>query len=251
MSEELPEPVAWLSSDCRRAVTATEKKQMLSAGFGSWAEVAAKFTIPLYAGPAQETEPPEQPEQPEPSQVQRPMLAGNGQARTSGMSGKRSALTAARLRELLIYDESTGKFTRNMRKGIAGKGTPVRGLTNRAGYSMLCVDKCSYPAHRLAWLYVHGEWPKQVIDHINGDRLDNRISNLRDVSTKINLQNVRAARSTNKESKLLGAHKNGNKWASHIETDGKLRYLGTFLTPEEAHAAYLVAKRELHAGCTI
>jgi hypothetical protein len=239
MSEEL-EPVAWLSSDCRRSVTATEKKQMLSAG-GSWAEAAAKFTIPLYTGTSQEQ--PEQPEQPDHGPVECHMWPGW----SIGMSAGR--LTAARLRELMHYDPATGVFTSNTRRGIADKGSPIRGMISN-GYSRIGIAGIRYAAHRLAWLYVHGEWPKQDIDHINGDKLDNRISNLRDVSTRTNTENRRTAMSNNK-SKLLGVRKMGKKWAAHIGTNGRTRYLGSFLTPEEAHAAYLVAKRELHAGCTI
>ena len=109
-----------------------------------------------------------------------------------------------------------------------------------------------YLGYRLAWLYVHGKLPDGDIDHINGKPSDDRIKNLRDVSRSVNLQNQRAARSNN-SSGLLGVffQKTMNKWTSKIQLDWKTKSLGYFDTAEEAHAAYLKAKRELHEGCTI
>ena len=99
---------------------------------------------------------------------------------------------------------------------------------------------------------MYGEMPKQNIDHINGIRDDNRIENLRDVSQKINLQNKRNP-NANSTSKFLGVcwHKSRNKWQSQIAVNGKDKYLGLFETAELAHEAYLIAKRELHEGCTL
>ena len=109
-----------------------------------------------------------------------------------------------------------------------------------------------YLAHRLAWLFVYGKWPEGVIDHLNGNSLDNRISNLRDVSNTVNSQNQRKSRSDN-QAGFLGVswHSRTRKFLAQIQINGVKTHLGLFTTPEEAHAAYLAAKRKYHEGCTI
>ena len=99
-------------------------------------------------------------------------------------------------------------------------------------------------------MYVNGSWPIGEIDHVNGDRGDNRIANLRDVDHKTNSQNERRARAIN-TSGFLGVSKQGNKWQASIRHGGKQLYLGLFAAKEEAHSAYLAAKRLLHAGNTL
>jgi hypothetical protein len=74
--------------------------------------------------------------------------------------------------------------------------------------------------------------------------------NLRDVSPRENKQNLRKPNRDNKAG-LLGVSPNGKRWAAQVESNGRKFYLGTYDTPEEAHAKYLVAKRNLHAGCTL
>lgn len=153
------------------------------------------------------------------------------------------------LQRELAYDPNTGVFTRRRASG----GNPVGstcGYRHHRGYVHIKVAQRQYTAHRLAWFYVHGTWPTQTIDHINGDKSDNRICNLRDVSTTDNNQNVRKARAL---SGLIGAHYNRaqNRWVSSISVKGIARPLGSFPTAEAAHEAYVRAKRELHAGNTL
>ena len=99
-------------------------------------------------------------------------------------------LTAVRLRQLLHYDESTGIFTwtelRRGRHRYQMAGTVLK-REGRARYLAIGIDRERYQAHRLAWFYVYGRWPKRLIDHINGDGLDNRIANLREVTDTENL----------------------------------------------------------------
>lgn len=165
----------------------------------------------------------------------------------------KTELTAERLRELLHYDPETGLFTWLVHRQRNRAGT-IAGSAHSMGYVEIGVSGSSYLAHRLAWLYVHGAWPVGDIDHINGNRSDNRISNLRDVTKVVNMQNRRAA-TTNNISGLMGVSKSSAKlprWFSRIQDNsGKMRYLGTFETPDLAHAAYVNAKREMHEGCTI
>lgn len=114
------------------------------------------------------------------------------------------------------------------------------------------IDGAAYATHRLVWFYVHGKWPEHEIDHINGDRSDNRISNLRDVPAAINRQNLRTSHK-DKIAGPLGAHFNkvSRKWKASICVNYRHTHLGTFATAEDAHAAYVAAKRMLHAGCAI
>jgi hypothetical protein len=163
----------------------------------------------------------------------------------------RPLVAAERLREVLSYDPESGRFEwkRNTsRKKLAGRS--AGGLQVCSGYQRLSVDGRRYFAHRLAWLYVNGVWPSGQIDHVNGHRSDNRISNLRDVTHAVNTQNQRAPRSTNRSGYLGTAFFEG-RWSAYIGIDGKSKYLGRYLTPEAAHAAYVEAKRQLHPGCTI
>lgn len=166
-------------------------------------------------------------------------------------------LTAHRLREVLDYDPETGVFTRKVRLAQRHKAGDRADFVvtggNLKGYRRICVDSQRYLAHRVAWMYANGEWPKKFIDHINGDKGDNRLSNLRDVQPKVNVQNTRKPRSDNK-SGFLGVHwhKQNRTWRARIQKDGKSINIGCFPSPEEAHAAYLDAKRQIHKeGCSI
>ena len=156
-------------------------------------------------------------------------------------------LTAERLRELFAYDSSTGLFTRKVSTTNRVKVGDVAGSPNQKGYINIMVDGRLYPAHRLAWLYEHGIWPQGQIDHINGVKADNRIANLREATNGQNKQNMRSARADN-GSGLLGVrwHDRDQRWHARIMLDGKAKHLGSFGSSEEAQAAYLAAKRELH-----
>ena len=158
----------------------------------------------------------------------------------------KSDLIAQQLRELLLYDPETGHFSwRDKRKsGISRHG--FAGFIIKGKYRGLNIDGVRYMVHRLAWLYVHGEWPHGDIDHINGIPHDNRIENLRDVSHRTNSENRRHGRNGG----LIGTafHKHSGRWRAIIGANSKYITLGYFDTAEEAHARYLIAKRELHAG---
>jgi hypothetical protein len=156
-----------------------------------------------------------------------------------------------RLLALLAYDENTGVFTRRIAIGRHGcyRAGVIPGGPSK-GYWKICIDGFKYFAHRLAWFYVHAEWPTQQIDHIDGNRLNNAIANLRLASNAENSQNERTPRANNK-SGYLGVSFDRGKWAAWIKIDGKTKNLGRYLTPEEAHVAYVEAKKKIHPFGTL
>lgn len=156
-------------------------------------------------------------------------------------------LTQARLRELLDYDPQTGVFTWCTRRNQLALQGGRAGTPDSHGHLQIGVDGKYYLAHRLVWMHVYGLWPNLDVDHINGIKSDNRIENLRDISTSMNCQNELKARS-NSQTKLLGTHRVRYGYIAQICVNGKKRYIGLFKTAEEAHAAYIKTKRELHPG---
>ena len=163
-------------------------------------------------------------------------------------------ITAQRLRELFTYEPETGLLRWRVKRSWNVEVGSVAGSINSDGYRVLRFDGRIYQAHRVVWLLERGEWPSGQIDHINGDRLDNRVENLRDVSGSINTQNQRRPQKNNKGG-YLGVYYQkltpSRPWAACISIDGRRVTLGRYDTPEQAHAAYVEAKRKNHAGCTL
>lgn len=163
-------------------------------------------------------------------------------------SSPKPTLTAERLREVLNYFPEEGVFVWKVTRSFKAIAGSVAGSEYKAtGYLRIQIDGTSYLAHRLAWLHEYGEWPALDIDHINGEKADNRIANLREATTSQNGQNQHKAQSGNK-SGVLGVYqdKTSCRWRAIIASGGRIYKLGHFDTKDEAHAAYLAAKRELH-----
>jgi len=164
-----------------------------------------------------------------------------------------SILTQQRLKECLRYDPETGVFSRLLATSLKHHVGEIAGWSNSEGYLHIMVDKKTYKAHRLAFLYMAGAFPAGHVDHKNGTRSDNRWSNLREVTQGGNLQNQRKAK-RGSSTGYLGVKpcpRDRSKFMAQISVNKKRHHLGTFGTPEAAHDAYLKAKRELHSTCTI
>lgn len=147
-------------------------------------------------------------------------------------------LTQERLKELLDYDPETGVFVWKVGKGSRAQAGQRAGCGDGKGYTQIKIDKKLYLAHRLVWFYAHGRWPKEEIDHINRVKNDNRIDNLREVTHQ--------QQQFNKGAKGYYWSKWAKKWMARIKLNGKMKYIGYYDTEEEASAAYLAAKKELH-----
>lgn len=141
-----------------------------------------------------------------------------------------------------MYDAATGAMNWRASGKAAGSfdGRRVR----------IVIDGERYMAHRLAWLYVHGEWPRHQIDHINGDPRDNRLANLRDVPAATNNQNRRAA-SVRSKTRALGVVERRGRFSVAMSFMDRPLCVYGFGSSSEASACYLELKRRLHDGCAI
>lgn len=171
---------------------------------------------------------------------------------------EREALTAAYVRSILDYNPETGVFTWRERPRehflsdkswtafkarFAGE---IAGTDNPLGHLEICINGVSYKAHRLAWLIMTGEWPKDFIDHINRRRADNRFANLREATDAQNKRNTGKRRHNKSGIKGVSWNRQRQKWQADIQSDRKRRYLGIFDDIAEAAAAYARAAKELH-----
>lgn len=150
-------------------------------------------------------------------------------------------VTQERLKELLHYDPETGVFIRRTSVNNCYKAGEIAGSVNTLGYIVLGVDRRFYKAHRLAWLYMTGDWPASQVDHINRVKNDNRWVNLRAATNAQNMQN-KAKRSDN-TSGFVGVVwvPRLNKWAARITVGGRTIQLGCFDSPFAAHDARVAA----------
>ena len=167
----------------------------------------------------------------------------------------KTIVTAELVRALLDYDPQTGIFTRKVRLAQRHKaGDRADFLVKKGqleGYHRISIKSQRFLAHRVAWLYVHGEWPAAQIDHKNQNKSDNRIENLRLADDCLNQQNIDPAQ-VNSKSGLRGAHfhPQTKKWRVKLGFEREYHDIGLFKTKEMAHAAYVMAKRLLQEGCS-
>ncbi len=148
-------------------------------------------------------------------------------------------ITQTYLKTILNYNEDTGKFTWVIRKGArALKGT-IAGTIDNTGYIHITIDKKVYQSHRLVWLYIYGNFPKEFLDHINGNKLDNRFVNLRECSRSQNGMNRPKQSNNTTGYKGVYYHTQSKRYRAKVTINKKVKMLGNYKTPEEAYNRYL------------
>jgi hypothetical protein len=152
-------------------------------------------------------------------------------------------LTVDRLKEILSYDPNTGVFLWRMSRGPRRAGEEAG--TFREGYRIVRIKDFGYSAHRLAWLYVYGEWPPSIIDHKNGYKADNRIENLRICTYSQNLANQKTSKNNSSGVKGITWARRQKRWRAQIRLNGKNKALGYFKEKEAAILAYANAAEQL------
>ena len=150
-------------------------------------------------------------------------------------------ITHRELIQSLEYDADTGVFTRKLRQAQMSVGSVCGTEKSKGGYIQIRIGRKSYLAHRLAWLYVTGSWPKGDLDHKNMDRSDNRFANLREASRSLNMRNVKAFANNKTGLKGTSWRPDKRKWRAAISIGGKQTHLGYFDCAEDAHGAYVAA----------
>jgi|SRR5215831_2049977 len=149
-------------------------------------------------------------------------------------------ITLERLQEVLEYNPDSGLWVWIKNTGWKSKPGKIAGSLDNNGYVVIRIDKAIYKAHRLAWLYMTGEWPRVTIDHINNEPADNRWANLREASYSQNNAS-RGLTSRNKSGfKGVSWHSQNKCWVAHFRD----KYIGSFGSPEDAHAAFCEVARD-------
>lgn len=149
------------------------------------------------------------------------------------------------LKEELTYSPETGIFIRNKSSGGKLAGCNAGGIHSE-GYIYISLRGKRYFAHRLAWLYMTGENPSQLIDHINGNRSDNRFENLRLATKSQNGRNAKVRKDSTSGIKGVRFERNLNKWTASIFHGKKRIHLGVFESSDLAYQARESAAKRLH-----
>lgn len=151
------------------------------------------------------------------------------------------------IRQLFAYDSEAGCFTSLVRRGKRWPPGQIAGTLDPSnGYRKLRFRGRQHFEHRLVWLWVHGEWPAAQVDHINGNRSDNRIANLRLATARENSRNAGMSRNNTSGYKGVFWERGCGKWRASITVNRKTIHLGVFVSAPEAHAAYCAAAKKYH-----
>lgn len=160
------------------------------------------------------------------------------QLKSSTNQSSRTHPTISRLRELFDYDPHSGLMTR---KTLVGNGTAVGsvvGCKSTNKYLRVQIDGASYMCHRIAWAIYYGDWPKMHIDHIDRDKFNNSILNLREANSSENQHNKTTPRQNSTGHRGVFSFRNGGKFYAEITKNGKTMFLGTFDDPQSASVAF-------------
>lgn len=163
-------------------------------------------------------------------------------------------IEAKYLKEVLEYNQDTGIFTWKKNelqdKRITGRfGGKIAGnVHQKTGYLRININKRSYLSHRLAWLYVTGKWPREHIDHIDGNKLNNKFVNLREANSSQNAQNTNICSANTSGFRGVNFHKYVQRWRAAIYVNKKRIELGHFDTKEEAAYFYNYAAEYYHGA---
>ena len=153
---------------------------------------------------------------------------------------KKIHIAHSRLLEILSYEPCTGEFRWKIAPAKWMRAGSISGCENKNAW-IISIEYVKYSAHRLAWFYVHGEIDDDlVIDHINGDPLDNRIENLRLVTQSMNMRNMKG-----RVTKGAVWSKREQRWVARYYINGKRTEVGRYRTREEAIEAYRGATKDL------
>jgi hypothetical protein len=153
-----------------------------------------------------------------------------------------------RLREVLDCDLTTGRITWRIKycqKIVVGGDA---GVIDRHGYRIICVDGLKYFAHRIVWAFANDAWPPSELDHIDGNPLNNSLSNLRIAQRAQNLRNQGLRKCNVSGHKGVSWNKNFGKWQARIQVDKKQIWLGLHDSIEDAAKAYEAAARQHHGS---
>ena len=153
-------------------------------------------------------------------------------------------ISVERTRELLNYDPDTGLFV--WREAMATRAGSVAGSLDGSGYIQIRVDQRKYLAHRLAWLFVYGQWPSQELDHINRCKTDNRIANLREATAAQNQQNKSTLKNNTSGFPGISYDPRKKRWQARICLNAARKSLGYFDTAAAAAEAYRMESMKLH-----
>lgn len=154
-------------------------------------------------------------------------------------------VTQELLHEIFSYDPETGIFVRNIYRSSKAKKGDIVGSPNN-GYLFISINRKTYAAHRLAWLYVYGYYPVKKLDHKNQIRHDNRISNLREATDVENSCNRKIHANNSSGYKGVSYHLETGKWRARCSMNNKDHSLGLYDSPEEAYKAYLTFASKYH-----
>lgn len=157
---------------------------------------------------------------------------------------KTTLLTHKRLLEVVKYHRHTGVFYWKVSTGKVARGAAA-GHTDSNGYTKISIDSVKYFAHRLAWFYVHREWPKKNIDHINLCKSDNRIVNLRDVGQSVNGINGPIRRNNSSGYTGVSYDKRRGNWVAYTHQKFRKKHLGAYETLAGAALARQKAVAEI------